>query len=211
MDNQHFLMIDCETNALPDWKRPADAEDQPRLAQLAMIMFEPHEDTFRKISTFQAFVRPDGWEMEPGATAVNGLTTDLLLEKGKSIAEVLDAYEFQIKMENFGGVFAFGARFDTKIMRGEFRRADRPDLFEETPNACIMQALTGICRIPQKNGRGLKWPSLAEAMAHFNLPFPEQHTAPEDVEAAFQLVCKLKELDAVPEPRIHYAKNRPLE
>jgi DNA polymerase III subunit epsilon len=202
-----YLVIDTETSYLLDG-RPADAEGQGRLAQLAMIECESAPD-FEITRKFDAYVKPDGWLMSPGATAVNHLDDKFLEENGVPVRHVLDVYERSIWEGR--AVVAYGAQFDCKILRGELRRAGRDDLFEQTPNLCLKNIMTAICRIPQKNGRGLKWPKLEEAMAYFDLPFEATHNARNDALAAYELLRKINEIGELREPKVYYAKNRPVE
>lgn len=194
-----YGILDTETSGLPDNDLPADHPTQPRLAHLAMV----YVDTDLEVqATHDIYVKPEGWRMQPGATAVNGLTDDFLAEHGAPIGEVLDRYQEMI----LGGYIAvaFNAQFDCKVMRGELRRAGRDDLFERTANICVMRPLVGICRIPQKNGRGFKWPKLDEACAHFKIPYRRKHMAPDDAMAAFEIMKWLLKIGRCPEPEVHH-------
>lgn len=206
----NYLCVDCETSGLFRFKDaagnsvPADAPGQPRLAHASLIwldadLVQEREEDF--------YIKPDGWVMETGATKVNGLTTEFLLENGKPIAEVLDLYEATIKEGRI--VVAFNAAFDTKCFRAELRRAGRDDLFEQTPNICTMRELTGVCKIPKKSGNGYKFPKLSEACAHFKLVQGKQHTATDDNRMNAELLRKLKWLGLMPDPAVHFARNRP--
>ncbi len=73
----------------------------------------------------------DGWDMSAKAGAVNGLTTEMLLAGGNPVSQVLDFYEACIR--DGYHMAAYNAQFDGKMMRGEYRRAGRDDLFEITP------------------------------------------------------------------------------
>lgn len=200
----NYAVIDTETSGLFDFSKPADADGQPRLANLAIIML--NEDL-----TVQAehdfLVKPDGWDMGAEAGAVNGLTTDMLNDLGRPVAEVLSAYSALIEA---GYIIAtFNAQFDTKVMRGEMRRAGVPDLFERTPNICVMRALTPVCKVPKKSGAGFKFPKLSEACAFFKIEEPKAHSALGDARSAAALLRELRKLNAIPEPEVHYAKNPP--
>lgn len=124
-----FIVIDTESNGLFDFSKPADAEGQPRMAELAMIFLNEEMEIERE---YQGYVKPDGWEMTPEASAINGLTTEFLIENGKPVKEVLQIYADAIKESR--AVVAFNAQHDTKICRAEFRLSGMPDLFTETPN-----------------------------------------------------------------------------
>src|SRR5690606_7243060 len=114
---------------------PADDPRQPRLAHFNAVLLS--EDLEREVE-IDMFVKPDGWEMPDEAGSVNGLTTQFLEENGLPVSRVLDAYE-QIVEQGYILV-AFNAQYDCKMMRGELRRAGRPDLFDVTPNICVMRA-----------------------------------------------------------------------
>lgn len=201
-----WIVGDTETSGLFDFSKPADAPGQPRLAALAMIWTTPGFAVTRE-EVF--FVKPDGWKMEPGATAVNGLTDAWLQRHGVPIADVLDVYESAIVE---GRAFAFyNSQFDTKVMRAEFRRAGRKDHFESTPNLCVMRKCIGVCKIPKKTGNGYKFPKLAEAMAHFKIPQAGHHTAIGDATSALQITRMLSQIGIDMSPEIHYAKNRPAD
>src|SRR5688572_20755297 len=98
-----YVVIDTETSDLfkaykdPDGKPiPADQEDGPRLAELAMIYLDPDLKPERELALY---VRPDNWEMKPGATEKNGLTDEFLNEHGQDVALVLEEYRKAIEDE----------------------------------------------------------------------------------------------------------------
>lgn len=202
-----YLVIDTETNGLPQYRDKATGEDiaaeadgQPRLASFAMIRCAAD---LTVESTYHAYVRPADWEMTPETTALNGLTTEFLNEHGFPISEVLTEYQNAILEGRT--VIAYGSRFDTKIMRGELRRAGKDALFEQTPTICVMQACMGVVKKPD-GGRG--WPKLEHACAHFGIPLSEKHRAPEDAEAARLIAHHLQNMGKLPEGRVHFSKNK---
>lgn len=203
-----YLVIDCETNGLFDFKQPADAPGQPRLAHLAMIRLE---DDGSESDRADIYVRPDGWTMPQGpksAGEVNGLTDDFLRENGVDISFALKTYGDEIEAGRV--IVAYNAQYDCKVMRGEFRRAGLPDHFERTRNICVMRPMTGICRIPRANGSGIKFPNLGEAMAHFGHTLVDAHNAMADAEGAAIIFRELMKRGLLPEPAVHYAKEKPL-
>jgi DNA polymerase III epsilon subunit-like protein len=200
----HFVIIDTETSGLPNFKLPADDPAQPRLASMAMIFVNAKLEVEREDS---AFIRPDGWVLEPGAAAVNGLTMERLLAEGVPVREALTPYASAILQGRV--VVAHNAQFDCKVLRGEFRRLGLPDLFEQTRNICTMRALTDVCRIPPNGNRGgFKFPKLSEACVFFNMPLLGDHSSLNDARACLQLFRKMHELGVVPEAKIHLAKER---
>lgn len=207
----YYLCIDTETSGLFRFKDkacnpvPADAPGQPRLAHIDMLYLDSDlNETDHK----DFYIRPDGWEMEAGATAVNGITTERLRKDGIDVRHALDLYEAAIKEGRI--VVAFNAQFDTKMLRAELRRAGRDDLFEQTPNICTMRELVGVCKIEKMTpGGGYKFPKLSEACAHFKIIQGAQHTATDDNRCNAELLRKLRWLKLMPEPKVFYAKNRP--
>lgn len=203
MTFQGYVVIDTETNALPDYKLPADAPGQPRLAALAMV-FVDSKLGFQ--SGFNWLVKPDGWSMQPGATAVNGLTDDILHAEGVPVVKVLDHYTAAICADR--PVIAFNSRHDCKIMRGELRLAGFHDLFEQTPNWCVMRAAGPVCGLKNKRG-GPKWPRLAEAVEFFGIQQVGQaHTAMADAMMALEVArAMVTKHNVTIDPQVHYARN----
>lgn len=197
-----YLILDSENTGLFDYKKPADAEGQPRLASLAMIFVDENLAIERE----QLFlVKPDGWVMPKEAEAINGLSTEYLMANGSPIRDALLAFALAIDAGYV--VVAHNCQHDLKGIRAENRRAGLPDLFEQTPNICTMRGLVGTCKIPYANGRGgFKFPKLAEAMEHFKIPQDGAHTAMGDARSALALFRKGMELGVMPEPEVHHAK-----
>jgi DNA polymerase III epsilon subunit-like protein len=202
-----WIIFDCETTGLPlrgkmpdgnPW--PADHPGQPRMASLAMIWTTP---TLAITKEKRWFIKPDGWKMEPGATAVNGLTDEFLHDNGVPVTEALDAYEQAIKD---GHIFAaYNVVFDAKILRGELRRVGRSDYREQTPTLCIMKKSTGVVKATKANGQ-IKNPKLSEAMAHFKIQQTDAHTAMGDARSALAILRMLMQIGIDLAPDIVRAK-----
>nr|WP_313665576.1 3'-5' exonuclease [Brucella intermedia] len=204
-----YLVIDTETTGLFDFKQPADAEGQPRLAHLAMIWADA-EGT--ELDRQDIYVRPNGWTMPQGegsAGAVNGLTDEFLHANGADIGVVLDQYREEVLRGLV--VVAYNAQYDLKVMRGEMRRAGVPDLFEKTLNVCVMRPMMKICKIPNANRGGFKFPNLGEALAHFGHDLNGAHQAMNDAEGARILLRELLRIGELPTPAVHYAKEKAAE
>ena len=199
-----YLVIDTETSGLFDFAQPADAPGQPRLATIAMIILD---EELKSVAETGYIIKPDGWEMSEAVTKINGLTTEHLTKHGRPIREVLAIYSGFVLAGAI--VVAFNSQFDTKMVRGELRRAGLPDLFTVTPNICVMRAATPICKVPKKSGGGYKFPKLGEACAHFGIEQPAAHSALGDARSAAEIMRRLHALKALPEPEVHFAKDRP--
>ena len=215
-----FIVFDTETTGLPvrvargEPPVPADDPRQPRLASFAAIIAD---DNGHEIDRQKFYVLPEGWTMaefdaraiadgKKPASEINGLTDDFLNENGVPVKQVLDFYSGIIEH----GLIAvtFNAIFDTKIMRGELRRAGMPDLFEQTRNICVMKAQDAYA------ARGLCMSSpgfvkLATALEFHGIVNDNPHDAMGDAEGARKLLARLIADGLLPEPGIRYAKNPP--
>lgn len=207
-----YIVIDVETSGLYIYKNPdgtphpADAPDQPRLAELAMIFCD---DDFNVEREYQAYIQPDGWEMTAEATAINGLTTDDLILLGVPVSMVLAVYHTAIKDGRI--VLSHNAQFDCKSLRGESRRIGVPDLFEETYNVCTMRSATKLVpKVKKLNGKG-GFPGLVDVAAHFGIPHPENHSALDDARTTILIAKALKEAGVLLAPDVHRAKTHPNE
>lgn len=199
-----IAVIDTETTGLFDFKAPADAPGQPRMAQFGGLLLDTEWPD--QIDTVASYIRPDGWTMSAEAGAVNGLTTDFLMEHGSPVEWVLLQYARWIDEGRV--IVAYNAQFDLKVMRAEMRRANMDDRFEKTKNICVMRPMTGLCCIPSPRG-GYKWPKLEEACAFFGIENAKAHDAMGDAEAALSIFWELSKRGLLPEPAVHFAKDRP--
>lgn len=195
-----FCVIDTEGSGLFDFKAPADAPGQPRLAELAMVLLK--EDLSIE-EEYRSLVKPDGWEMHPDATAINGLTTQRLLEEGQPIDIVLNVYQQAIR-EGYA-IAAFNAQHDCKTMRAEFRRIGRDDLFTETKNVCLMRKSKGV--IPRPDGKA-SWPKLDHCRAFLNLTTEGAHRAGADAMVAVHVLRYLHSKGVDLTPEVHFAKKQ---
>ena len=201
-----YVVFNVETSGLPNFKLPADADGQPRMASMTMIFVD---ENLEIEDTKSFFIKPDGWVMDPETAKIHGLTQEFLMENGVPVADALEAYVSAIDDRRV--MVAFNAQFDLKVVRGELRRAGMPDRFEETMNIFVMRPMTKICNLPKANGKGVKFPRLAEAMAHFGYSLEDAHTADADALGALHVMRGLVALGELPEPAVHYAKEAPVE
>ena len=185
-----YVAVDCETSGLPDWDKPADDPSQPWLAQMSMIFLDAD---FNELGRFSGYVKPEGWVMEAGATKVNGLTTEFLMEHGRPVGEVLDVYEAAIKAGAI--VCAHNCQFDAKVGRSALRRAGRDDLFEQTYQFCTMREWAAH--------HGSKWPKLAQLCQMLGIDNSGPHTAEGDAAVVAKLLPLMRDLGIVIDGKIH--------
>lgn len=218
-DGARFMTFDTETTGLPPRAPrgsapiPADDPRQPRMASFAAVF----QDAMGGVMARQKFfVKPDGWTMayfddlaraegKTPASAINGLTDEILNEKGLPVALPLNLYSEAI----LAGLtpIAFNKLFDLKIMRGELRRAGMPDLFEQTKAICAMAALDpyadrGLCM--SRPG----FVKLSVACEHFGITNADAHDAMGDADATGEIVAILIRDGLLPEGAVVYSANR---
>lgn len=191
-----YIVIDTETSDKPDFKLPADAPGQARLAEFAMVLLDYD---LQILDTAQVYIKPDGWSMQPEAAAVNGLTDKFLEQNGKPVAVALDMYARAIS--DGCVVVAHNAQFDAKIMRGEFRRAHRHDWFEQTKQTCTMRSMQQWLK---SQGRPAKWIKLSEAAAIAGYTPTDSHAGMADVMTCVEVFRFLHAHGAVIPPQVHY-------
>lgn len=200
-----YLVGDVETSGLMDFKLPADHPSQPRVCGFTLIPVG--DDLQPDDALFTALIQPDGWEISPEITAINGLTTEKCAAEGIPITDALTIYTNFIKE---GRVWvSFNAQFDLKCFRSELRRLDLPDLFEETPNICAMRSCGGL-GIEKAGDKKGGFPKLTDAYRHFfSREMVGAHTSLGDATAHLEVFRELVKIGKAKAPAVHYAKNRP--
>jgi DNA polymerase III subunit epsilon len=174
-----YAVFDTETSGLMDMEERADAPQQPRLASLSIIRLYPNL-TLESHKTW--FVRPNGWEMTPGATKINGLTTQWLIDHGMDIERALAGYN--ALLDEGRTLIAHNAKFDLKVMRGELRRAGLSDRFNDVRYRCTMRQFSKI--------HNCRWKSLMECLKYYNLPYSfSNHTSGGDAYGCMALFRKM--------------------
>jgi DNA polymerase III epsilon subunit-like protein len=203
-----YIIIDTETNGLMDYKRDADAPGQPRVAQFAARVVDPRG---MLITTYDQYVKRDGWSMSPDTTAVNGITDEMLDREGLPIQPALHFYLDHIELGY--AVVAYGAQFDCKMMRAEARIAKIDDRFDITKNVCIMRTCRTFAKsigreIIKAGGSQKGWPKLTDLCNFLDVePVGKAHGAVDDAHTLHLCFQKMLELGYEPDPEVHYSKN----
>lgn len=181
-----FLIFDTETTGIPDFRLPADAPGQPRMASIAAALVD---ESGGVVESFYELVRPDGWDDDviarsAAAFAINRLTIERLRDEGKPVVDVLGMYD--VLVDKCVGIAAYSIPFDQKIIRAEQRRAGRPDRYGERPTFCVMQGVKPLLGVK-------KVMKLTEAInAVFGETLPDAHDAHVDLRATVRLFLEMK-------------------
>jgi DNA polymerase-3 subunit epsilon len=183
-----YLVFDTETTGLPDWQAPADAASQPRLASFCLLFVDDDLEIESRVS---GLVKPDGWEIPATSTAINGLTQARLEEEGWDVTVPL--HVLRLGIDAGRTLVAHNLQFDTKIMRGELRRAQMPDQ-GCLGGICTMRLLTDVCGIPHPKRSGYKFPRLEEACrVVLKREMKGAHDALNDAKACLWLLRAMRE------------------
>ena len=199
-----YIVCDTEGSGLFDYKQPADADGQPRLAELSLVFADENLEVERE---YTALIKPDGWIMPAETAEIHGLTQEILMEQGVPLAEALAVYQDAIAEGRM--MAAHNAQHDAKQIRGELRRLGLPDMFEDAPNLCTMRSLIKVIGLKQEGSNRAKWPSLQEACDFFGIERHGAHTGRGDAMDVLMVMRRMKAIGVLPEAKVHYAKNPP--
>lgn len=195
-----WLFLDTETTGKALFKAPPDHPDQPRIVQLAAILY----DTARKpVAEFNTLIKPEGFAIPADATAIHGISTEQADTYGLKIGTALGVLCQLIKRSRL--IVAHNMAFDSLLIHSELCRLKNADflaLFMGCERHCTMEAATNVCKIPSPYRAGeYKWPKLIEAHQHFlGRGFDGAHDAGADTKACASVYFAMNPLPAEPSP-----------
>jgi DNA polymerase III subunit epsilon len=181
---EHIVVLDCETNGIPDWKMPSDSEHQPHLVQLAAHLVEV--ESRKVVQTIDLIIKPEDWVITQETIDIHGITNEHAMEVGipeKQALEILLALCAGRKR------VAFNTTYDNRIIRIATKRY----CSEEVINAWH-QGEYECAMIASRKIMGGKQPTLAEAYKHFTgKEIQNAHTAIGDVNACMEVYFAVKD------------------
>ncbi len=183
-----LLFFDTETTGLPrDYRAPlTDAANWPRVVQLAWVLFTTDGE---ELAAQSSLIRPDGWVVPPNM--IHGISHQQAVLTGRPLRATLA--EFTAAAEQAQALVAHNFDFDRAILGAEYARLAQPDPIPTRRAVCTMKSTTNYCAIPSANGRGYKWPKLAELhRSIFNEDFEGAHDALADVRATARCYWALR-------------------
>lgn len=201
-----YLIFDTETTGLPKrWDAPVtDTDNWPRCIQIA---WQLHDDMGRLVEHQNYIVKPEGFNIPYDAERIHGISTDLAMERGVPLAEVLEKFNTALSRSKF--IVGQNVGFDVNIMGCEFYREG---LETKLGTMKVLDTCTEITaemlKLPGGRGGKFKLPTLTELHEYlFGEPFAEAHNATADVEATTRCFLELlkretyqhSELDVHPE------------
>jgi DNA polymerase-3 subunit alpha len=185
-----YLIFDTETTGLPKrWDAPiTDTDNWPRCIQIA---WQLHDEMGGIIEHQNYIVKPEGFNIPYDAERIHGISTDLALEQGIPLADVLAKFNIALAKSKF--IVGQNVGFDVNIMGSEFHRygVDTTLAAMRVLDTCT-EVTAEMLRLPGGRGGKFKLPTLTELHQHlFGEPFGEAHNATADVEATTRCFLEL--------------------
>ncbi|HEU4496646.1 MAG TPA: 3'-5' exonuclease, partial [Flavobacterium sp.] len=185
-----YLIFDTETTGLPKrWDAPVtDVNNWPRCIQIA---WQLHDDMGNLIENQDYLVSPDGFNIPYDAERIHGISTELALEKGMPLSEVLERFNEALLKSKF--IVGQNVGFDVNIMGCEFYRLgiEAPIAAMPVLDTCT-EYTAELLKLPGGRGGKFKLPTLTELHQFlFSQPFAEAHNASADVEATARCFLEL--------------------
>lgn len=195
-----YLIFDTETTGLPrDFNAPlTDLDNWPRLVQLA---WQLHAADGSLIDVKNFIIRPEGFTIPFNAQKIHGISTELALEKGVPLSEVISA--FNESLEKCKCVAGHNVSFDLNIVGAEYLRLGMENKLESLSHIDTKDESTEYCAIPGGKGGKFKWPNLTELHEKlFGEAFDAAHNAAADVEATTRCFLELIRLDIIEQDKL---------
>ena len=201
-----YLIFDTETTGLPrSWSAPiTDTDNWPRCIQIA---WQLHDEMGNLIEHQHYLIKPEGFNIPYDAERIHGISTELALEQGVLLAEVLEKFNIALSKTKF--IVGQNLGFDVNIMGCEFHRMNIGSDMSKMPilDTCT-EVTANLLKLPGGRGGRFKLPTLTELHQYlFDKPFSEAHNATADVEATTRCFLELikrevftkEELDVTPD------------
>ncbi|MGH8381783.1 3'-5' exonuclease [Pseudomonas sp.] len=195
-----ICIFDTETTGLPLFRDPSDDPRQPHIVDICALLYTPQGQL---VDSFEAMVRPDGWDIPNEVAVIHGITNEFALEHGIPEKEALEG--FMGIWRQAGLRVAHNVSFDDRILRiglMRFQGEEVANQFREGDKFCTCQATTNIVQCPPTDkmiaaGRGkqFKQPTVAEALKFFTgEDLVGGHRARPDTEACARVYFALQAL-----------------
>ena len=189
-----YIIFDTETTGLPKrWDAPlSDSENWPRCIQIA---WQLHDERGALVSHEDYLIIPDGFTVPFDAEQIHGISTELALDQGRPLEEVLNLFTQALSDADYVG--GHNVSFDLNIMGAEYlRMGDRNPLEDVQIIDTCTEETASFCKIPGGRGGKFKLPTLTELYFHlFGKGFGEAHNATADVEATTRCFLELLRTD----------------
>jgi DNA polymerase III subunit epsilon len=191
-----YLVFDTETTGFLNRKLPANHPDQGRIVQIAAMLLDNNLDS---MAAFSLLIKPDNWNIQPGAQKVHGISKELCEKHGVEIPLALSILSSLMLKAKY--LVAFNLAFDKSMLEIEAELLQLSGHFNrpQENQFCVMEMTTPICKLPGKFPNSYKWPKLEEAYNYFFGRKPDNtHDALGDVKATCEVMRALHKNKLLP-------------
>jgi DNA polymerase-3 subunit epsilon len=194
---RNLLFFDVESTGLLDFNVDLMHPTQPRVCALAAVLTDNDGNI---IDEMDVLIKPEGWDIEPGAAAVNNLTKEICEERGIPMRLALD--RFNEMKANCQVRVGANVSYDKRLMAREAIINDMVHNSDGLESVCVLQLARPYAQIPNVGKKGFKTPKLTEAYkALIGEDMPNAHGAMGDVRGAmavyFHIMGKLRAVEGV--------------
>jgi len=186
-----YLVFDTETSGLARFDRDYSDSGQPKLVQIAGILYT---DDHKEIASISSVVQPDGWHFSKEAVATHGITEEFAMLNGASRRTVCEVFsEFA---EIADTLVAHNIKFDKLVMQHNlYDEGFQIDSFAGKTLFCTM--MKSIPHVKIEGARKGKWPKLIECTkSMFGYEFDGAHDALIDARECAKVYQHLLTLEA---------------
>lgn len=177
-----YVFVDTETNGF------GSVGLEPRLVSFSwMISNNPHYQwVFRN-----EVVRPEGFSIPCSAVDKHGISTEIALNRGVSLDEVLESFISDLSYWKVDTVIAHNLHFDIRVIDSELRSKNIASPFYHMEKHCTL------------NDAKQRWPKTRNKLELvferlFNLPMQDAHNAAADVWACSRVFFAMSGFDNIP-------------
>lgn len=170
-----FLSFDTETHGIAN----------ARMVQLGAVMADR---TFKEVSSLSLLIQPDGWEMQEGATRVNGITQEHATRYGIAAKAALIPFVEMVRLSPY--LIVYNHTFDAGVIRREIEALGSDDKGIDRPGLRIVDVIR-LGAVLQEDGRYTKLTTLHNQLLGWD--YPEAHDGLEDARAALRCARVLLE------------------
>jgi DNA polymerase-3 subunit alpha len=181
------IFFDVETTGLPDKKQNWET-DFMLFPHIVQISWKSSETGIMK----DYIIKPEGYEIPEEAVMIHGITTERASDEGIYFDNII--LNLIAGFERAERIVGHNIYFDTSVIKANIKRyafQNTPypekltnkaiEAFHKSKRIDIMMKTISFCNIPQKNGKGKKYPTLQELhRILFNESF-NAHNSKDDV------------------------------
>ena len=187
-----LMPFDTETSDLiEDYKMRSNDPRQPHTVQLAALLVD--SETREELGSFNRIIKPDGWEISPGAFKQHGISMERAMDEGQPAADVMEDFVSFWKQAELR--IAHNTTFDNRMVRiGMMRHLPEGKQKEDLMKIWKEVKTAYFCTMVKSRSLYGKWSTLS--LVYETLmgePLEGAHDAMNDARAALAIYFKLIE------------------